>query len=86
MPRGYDSSNDPRRRPPQLNPTTGKPYMGHITGDIRDTPEATRAYGLLADVLAERREYDPERDDFEDYTDTPEDYEGDRYLVDRYDD
>lgn len=25
------------------------------------------------------REYDPERDDFEDETDTPSDYEGDRY-------
>jgi hypothetical protein len=24
--------------------------------------------------------YDPERDDFDDYTDTPEDYEGDKYF------
>jgi hypothetical protein len=31
-------------------------------------------------VMNEADEYDPERDDFDDETDTPDDYEGDRYL------
>ena len=32
-----------------------------------------------SNVGEEPDDYDPERDDFEDEVDTPEDYEGDRY-------
>lgn len=61
MPRGIDTSRDPSRDltregiARRLNPATNKPYQGNITGDIRDTPEATEAYSLLAKTLMERR-------------------------------
>lgn len=39
----------------QINPTTGQRYQGHITGDLRDTPEGQAAYALLAKTLGSKR-------------------------------
>jgi hypothetical protein len=59
VPRGVDTARDPARQPSRINPVTGKSYQGHITGDIRDTPEAQAAYTALAEHLSKNRPVAP---------------------------
>jgi len=66
MPRGVDRRNDPR------NDLTREGIRARLVSQTEVTRDA---------VAGERiSDYNPERDDFDDYTDTPDDYEGDKYT------
>lgn len=83
MPKGHDTSHDPRRVPPsRVEYEAAQAAHRQAAAQAREADRLQEEGWRLAhqEKYPDTLEYAPERDDFPDYTDTPEDYEGDRYI------